>query len=154
VIRRYRRSDLDSIIELFHDTIHAINARDYSQEQLNAWAPKNINRNSWHERFSSSITYVAAENDIIVGFGNLTDDGWIDMLYTHKDHQRKGIASAILLKLMEDAKSSGFTTLHTEASIVAEPLFEAYGFRLEKELAKIYNGSFFKNFVMTKELTE
>ena len=38
-IRRYRPSDLAGMIALFRDTVRRINGRDYSQQQVMAWAP-------------------------------------------------------------------------------------------------------------------
>ena len=37
-IRPYRSSDCPALAELFYQTVHAVNARDYSPEQLDAWA--------------------------------------------------------------------------------------------------------------------
>ena len=37
-IREYHSSDLREIVELFYDTVHTVNAKDYTPEQLNAWA--------------------------------------------------------------------------------------------------------------------
>ena len=36
-IRRYEPDDLSQITALFYDTVHAVNAADYSPEQLDAW---------------------------------------------------------------------------------------------------------------------
>jgi putative acetyltransferase len=152
MVRRYRQSDLNSIFELFHDTVHAINARDYSEEQLDAWAPAVVDLDTWHQRLHSSVTYVSVENSIVIGFGNLTEGVWIDMLYTHKEYQRKGVASSILSTLIQVARSENLATLHTESSITAKPFFEMHGFYVEKEQEKAHNGSAFRNFVMKKEL--
>lgn len=38
VIRKYRPSDCERLAELFYQTVHAVNARDYTKEQLDAWA--------------------------------------------------------------------------------------------------------------------
>lgn len=42
-IRKYEKSDIKEITELFYNTVHTVNAKDYSKEQLDAWAPKNPN---------------------------------------------------------------------------------------------------------------
>lgn len=38
VIRKYEASDCAEIIKLFYNTVHRVNARDYTEEQLNVWA--------------------------------------------------------------------------------------------------------------------
>ncbi len=37
----YRASDLPGIVELFHDTVHALGARHYTQEELASRLPLN-----------------------------------------------------------------------------------------------------------------
>lgn len=36
-IRKYRPSDCRELAELFYDTVHTVNAGDYTKEQLDAW---------------------------------------------------------------------------------------------------------------------
>ena len=38
-VRRFHVSDAEEIVELFRGTVHNVNSRDYSDEQLAAWAP-------------------------------------------------------------------------------------------------------------------
>lgn len=35
-IRAYRREDIKEIAELFYNTVHTVNAADYTEEQLDA----------------------------------------------------------------------------------------------------------------------
>ncbi len=35
LIRRYEPSDCKDLVELFYNTVHSINAKDYTEEQLN-----------------------------------------------------------------------------------------------------------------------
>ncbi|MCL4540405.1 MAG: GNAT family N-acetyltransferase [Bacteroidetes bacterium] len=151
-IRRYRRDDLGAVLTLFHDTVHTINARDYTPDQLDAWAPSVPDKGIWHERLASSEAYVAEQNRKIVGFGNLSKDGWVDTLYVHKNYQREGIATAILTRLLEEAVEFDLPAVRVNASITARPLFEAHGFHLEWEQEKAHNGNVFKTFVMVIRL--
>ena len=36
-VRRYREGDLAEVAELFYETVHSVNAADYTEEQLSAW---------------------------------------------------------------------------------------------------------------------
>lgn len=38
-IRNYQKNDLKNIIFLFKETVHSINSKDYTQEQVKIWAP-------------------------------------------------------------------------------------------------------------------
>ena len=35
VIREYKPADCRALAELFYETVHSVNARDYTEEQLN-----------------------------------------------------------------------------------------------------------------------
>jgi putative acetyltransferase len=39
IVRDYRAADAPALARLFHDTVHAIAARDYTPDQLRAWSP-------------------------------------------------------------------------------------------------------------------
>lgn len=38
VIREYISSDCERLADLFFQTVHTVNAKDYTKEQLNVWA--------------------------------------------------------------------------------------------------------------------
>lgn len=37
-IRKYLESDCKILSELFYNTVHTVNAKDYTKEQLDVWA--------------------------------------------------------------------------------------------------------------------
>lgn len=41
VCRPYKVADLEPILSLFHNTVHSINIKDYSQEQVNVRSYRN-----------------------------------------------------------------------------------------------------------------
>lgn len=86
IIRKYIPSDCKYLAELFYDTVHLVNARDYTAEQLTAWATGNVNLNEWNRSFMEHITVVAVKDGIIVGFGDIDKTGYLDRLYVHKDY--------------------------------------------------------------------
>lgn len=58
-IRAYRREDIKEIAELFYNAVHTINAVDYTEEQLDAWADGNIDLSAWDRSFQEHRTLVA-----------------------------------------------------------------------------------------------
>ena len=50
-IRKYQSSDCNELTELFYNTVHTINAKDYSEEQLNVWATGQIDLIQWDKSF-------------------------------------------------------------------------------------------------------
>ncbi|MCH5435936.1 MULTISPECIES: GNAT family N-acetyltransferase [Bacillus cereus group] len=150
IIRAFHKDDLGQVLQLFYETVHTINAKDYNVLQLQAWAPDQLDRESWLKSLEKNISYVADYNGMIVGFGDYNEDHYVDRLFTHKDYQRKRIASYILQKLEQEAVNLGHRGIYTEASITAKPFFESKGFICIKEQKKEHNGQIFINYVMKK----
>lgn len=148
----YEESMLDEMMQLFHDTVHTVNARHYRKEQLNNWAPENSDKRFWEDRLKRNVCKVAFINDVMVGFTELVDDGHVDTLYVHKDFQRRKIAAKLIREILHIAEKRNYQVLTTEASITARPFFEAHGFRVTLIKKKLYNGKDFTNYKMTKEL--
>ncbi len=143
IIRRYVQSDCKEIAELFYNTIHTVNARDYTEEQLNVWT-SNIDLIQWNQSLMEHYCLVAIEDNQIVGFSDIDDHGLINRFYVHKDYQRKGIASSLMKELKKIHKGR----LVTHASITAKPFFEKNGFYVVKEQQVERRGIFLTKYVM------
>ncbi|MEH2084660.1 MAG: GNAT family N-acetyltransferase [Nostoc sp.] len=150
-LRIYEIADTEEIMKLFYDTIHEVNIHDYTQEQVAAWAPANMDIEVWIKSLGSKFTYIA-EEDKIIGFGELEANGHIDRFYCHKDFQRKGVGKKILEQIELKANSLGLEKLFTEASITAKPFFESQGFIVIKKQEVERRGQKLINFVMEKYL--
>ncbi|WP_031388931.1 GNAT family N-acetyltransferase [Kineothrix alysoides] len=148
IIRKYVATDCKAISELFYNTVHCVNAKDYTHEQLNAWATGNIDLEKWDASFQAHCAVVAIEDDIIVGFGDIDSSGYLDRLYVHKNYQGKGIASAICDELEQSANAENFST---HASITAKPFFEKRGYSVLKKQQVEQNGILLTNYIMTKK---
>ena len=146
-IRRYKSADIGQIARLFHDTVHAVNCRDYTPEQLNAWATGRVDEDEWDAAFRCHLTYVAVEGDSVVGFGDMDATGYLDKLYVHKDLQGKGIATSICDRLESEVKAD---TLTVHASITARPFFEKRGYKVLKSQEVERRGVRLTNYVMEK----
>lgn len=145
-IRIYRPEDAGETARLFYDTVHAVNARDYSEKQLNVWAPPERDLAEWNRSFLAHYSLVAWEEERIVGFGDLDRTGYLDRLYVHKDRQGRGIATAICDLLEAEAPGA----VVTYASITARPFFEKRGYRVLREQQVWRQGISLTNFVMEK----
>ena len=147
IIRPYQEENLQEIAQLFYDTVHSVNAKDYTGQQLDVWATGEIDRAAWNRSLLTHTTAVAIQEDCIVGFGDMAADGYLDRLYIHKDFQRKGIASAICSWLERRVGSNRYVT---HASITAKPFFEAIGYRVIRQQQVERQGIPLTNFVMEK----
>ena len=146
-LREYQTSDCEQLAELFYQTVHSVNAKDYTKEQLDVWATGTVDLGEWNSSFLKHKTLVAVEDDKIVGFGDMDNTGYLDRLYVHKDYQRKGIASAICDAL---ESSSMKKTFITHASITAKTFFQYRGYHVVKEQEVIRQGIALTNYVMKK----
>ena len=151
-IRMYQSEDCREIVKLFYNTVHSINSRDYSPEQIDVWAPKEIDIVPWDKSLLQHYSVVAEKNGVIIGFGDLDATGYFDRLYVHKNYQGIGVATTIANKLERYAQENHISIVTTNASITAKPFFEKRGYEVVKEQFVERNGEFLKNFIMKKVL--
>ena len=143
-LREYITSDCEQLSKLFFQTVHSVNAKDYTKEQLDVWATGTVDLKEWDKSFTEHYTVVAIDNNIIVGFGDIDKTGYLDRLYVHADYQGKGVATAICNRL-EQAVQGKITT---HASITAKPFFEKRGYKVVKEQQVERQGIYLINFCM------
>lgn len=146
IIREYIQSDCIELTKLFYNTVHTVNAKDYTKEQLNVWATGKVDLEKWNQSLLEHYTLIAVESNRIVGFGDIDKTGYLDHLYVHADHQRKGIATAVCNQLEQAVQGN----IVTHASITARPFFEKRGYRVIKEQSVERQGIFLTNYLMEK----
>lgn len=149
-IRRYKTEDCPEIIELFYNTVHTVNVKDYQLAQLTAWAAKDIDSSQWDRSLSANYTIVVENDGIIVGFGDLNCTGYFDHLFVHKDFQRQGIATLLADELERYASENNIAVVTTEASITAKPFFEQRGYQVMKQQTVERKGQMLINYLMRK----
>lgn len=148
IVRRYRSDDIKEIANLFYNTVHSINAKDYTKLQLDVWANKEINLEIWNASFLKYFTLVVTKlSGEIIGFGDIDIiTGYLDKLYVHKDFQGLGIATLIC----DELEKIGAKIIETHASITAKTFFEKRGYIVIKEQEIEREGIILKNYLMKK----
>lgn len=149
-LRPYTPEDCEAISRLFYETVHTVNAKDYSRQQLDVWATGSVDLAAWNESFLAHTTFVAVDRETITGFGDIDSSGYLDRLYVHKDYQGIGIATALCEKLEASVESAAVTT---HASITARPFFEDRGYVVKKEQQVERQGILLTNYVMEKQIS-
>lgn len=144
----YRESDCLELTALFYDTVHRVNVKDYTEEQLDAWASGQVDLKTWNRSLQEHFSVVAVERGILVGFGDIDRSGYLDRLYVHADHQGEGIGTKICDRLEQAVQGN----IETHASITARPFFENRGYQVVKEQQVERRGVFMTNYVMIKEI--
>ncbi|MBT1179658.1 GNAT family N-acetyltransferase [Bifidobacterium vespertilionis] len=172
-VRPYRPADAAATIVVFRDAVAHLAAADYSAEQIKAWAGRTGTIERWNARRTAAHTWVAVDrgaadghlrrwdcdgdcdgdctdSGAVVGFIDVDDSGYIDMLFVAPHCARQGVATALLgaverfaaargtgydagrgiRRNAEDGDGEGIGELRVHASITARPFFERYGFRV------------------------
>ncbi len=147
IIRTYRSTDCKELTELFYHTVHRVNAKDYTKEQLDAWATGQVDLKKWDQSLQEHYSIVAVDDNVITGFGDIDKTGYLDRLYVHSDYQGKGVATALCNQL----ESAVQQNIVAHVSITARPFFEKRGYQAVREQQVERRGIFLTNFVMIKQ---
>ena len=147
-IVEYTSERSNEIANLFTKAVHEIDDAIYNKAQKNAWAPQPIDYNKWEKRLARTKPFILLINNQVAGFMELEVDGHIDCAYVHPNYQRQGVASSLLKHVIELAEKTDLKELTVEASIVAKPFFEAFGFVMKNQNKVIRNGVVLINYSM------
>ena len=150
-IRNFHLSDVKALMDIFYNTIHKINIKDYSLEQVNAWAAKSdMDLEKWKNRFINNKPIIALIDGQLVGFAEFKNNGYIDCFYVHHEWIGKGIGKALMKEIFIRAKKSNIKRIFADVSITAKPFFEKMGFSVIKKQIIIRKGVELTNFPMEK----
>ncbi|WP_227875790.1 GNAT family N-acetyltransferase [Kushneria konosiri] len=152
-IRDYRTADADITLTIFQRAVREVASQNYTPAELEAWAG-HIDRHVWANSLERQFTWVAMQESLPAGFASLTEGGHLDMLFVSPDHQRCGVASALLMTAEQAVRQRGMNRMTTEASLTALPFFEAQGFEIVKAQAIERRGQVLRNYRMEKALHE
>ncbi|WP_172189215.1 GNAT family N-acetyltransferase [Lentilactobacillus kribbianus] len=144
-VRNYLVDDLNKVYDLFQNTVHVVNSKDYSENQIKAWI--NIDTTKLNNNLLSTHSKVITQDNAILGFGNVDDTGYIDMFFIHADYQNKGLGSVLLSRLEYEVSTK---LLFVHASITSRAFFEHKGYQVKQENHVQVRGQKFINYTMTK----
>ncbi|MHA2938947.1 N-acetyltransferase family protein [Vibrio sp. RC27] len=152
IIRDFKTEDIDVLWSIFFNTIRKININDYSQRQVEAWAPSKFDAELWEKRVSELNPYVAEIDGKVVGYADLQEDGVIEHFYCHHEYQGCGVGRALMSYVLEQAENRGIRRLYSEVSITARPFYEHFGFVTTKEQKVLVRSQRLCNFIMEKSV--
>ena len=173
MIREYRCADAAVTMAVFQRSITGLASRDYDDRQVRAWAAHTGSAGEWNSRRMAAHTWVAewsdgaftnaddaadceAEEDAarrsrpLVGFIDVDDAGYIDMLFVEPVYSGRGVASTLLDRVERFAQDTGITRLTVHASITARPFFLHRGFHTVATRRPMIGDVAFTNYLMTR----
>ncbi len=153
VVRDATLADVPEMQKLYQDTVLTVNRKDYSQEEVEDWASCGDDAAHLCALLAEHRYMVAVnEQNVIVGFTSINDDGYIHVMFVHKDFQRQGVALLLYQTIEQYAREKGIRRLTSEISITARPFFEKQGFVVDEEQKRKANRLCLTNYIMSKLL--
>ena len=153
-VRRYREGEEECLRQLCRDTTCLINFDEYGSLLVEKWASRLENRADWKERVKFKNPFVAEIKGEIVGFAELTKKGNISAFYTHHLWQNKGVGSALLKVIVEEADNLGIKTIQVESSMAASKFFINRGFDKVEEKTALTDGLPSKSVLLQRTRTD
>ncbi|MBT7121808.1 MAG: GNAT family N-acetyltransferase [Clostridia bacterium] len=155
-IRRYRETDTVQLCDIYYYAIHNVNNADYTNEELEAWAPSGAyNEESYKKdtaRWSKIMPFVVSEGGVALGFAELEDKGHINCFFVHHEHQGRGVGRMLVDACVGEARKLGYEKVFGEVSITEKPFFERMGFAVVKPVLCDIKGMMMKYYDMEKLL--
>lgn len=151
-IRRARPEDAAEVARLFHETVHRINAADYTPAQLQAWSPEIRPEAFWRKRFRKHKVLVAITQDRLAGFAELDANGYIESFFIHHRLQHQGVGRQLMQALFQLARTLGLHRLSADVSITAKAFFQRMGFRVVRRTKRYYRNQVFRQYQMVRLL--
>jgi putative acetyltransferase len=149
-IRRYTSGDAPALWAVYCSAIRQVASKDYSKDQIDAWAPANLDPAMWATRMEGIAPFVAERDGEIVGYADVQPNGYIDHFFVAGGATRQGIGSRLMEQLHSHAASLGLESLFAHVSITARPFFERWGFEVEQQQSLAVSGVSLTNFQMRK----
>jgi putative acetyltransferase len=94
-IRRYKPGEESEVWSVYFSSTRNVVSREYTADQVNRWAPDDLDMEPWAARLVRTNPFVALVDAKIVGFAELESDGHIGYFYCHHEFQRQGIGSGL-----------------------------------------------------------
>lgn len=144
-----------ALLAIFQSSVRGLAGRDYTPEQIEAWAPASIDsdyRTQWIARIQANRPWVAEVDGRPAGFADLQRSGYIDHFFVAAQWAGQGVGGALMRHLHDVALSQGIAELFAHVSLTAQPFFRRAGFFLEAEQYPVVRGIALRNAVMRKIL--
>lgn len=148
MLRKADIKDLNACLSLFEQSVKTLCAKDYTKDQICAWIK--IDRQQWEEKFKYDEIFVYEKRGKIASFISVKQEQkLLDLLFTHPDFVRQGLAQNLLDFILKTYLHNG---IYTFASLSAKDFFLKNGFELIRENKVIKEGQNLKKFLMKKDV--
>ena len=141
VVRQATSKDANAAVEVLRESIIQLCVTDHQNdpETLKHWL-RNKNTKQFNRWCSNPDTYVvvAERDESIVGVGLLRRSGDFDLCYLKPGWQRKGIGSAIVSAIEDQARQWTIREVHLLAAFDAQTFWKHHGYVPDGEPTPAY----------------
>lgn len=148
----YYTGDYQTLADLFWHSVHELAGTDYTPEQIHAWAPTPIDYSYWRYRCELKRPFIFKLDQTVAGFIELDPDGQIDCHYVHPKFTRRGVATALLLHVVDIATQVKLPRLYVAASHLIKPLYLKQQFVCLRSNQVLRRGVVLENWIMERSL--
>ena len=141
----FRREWIDELLSIFRSSVRESCGKEYSEEEREAWS-SSADKDRWIDELESHYSLVAFFGEEAIGFGDIEEDGHLNLLYVNPDFQGMGVATRISDLLERHAGGR----VRTEASLTAKGFFLRRGYEVEREETVFRKGVALRRFRMRK----
>ena len=148
LIRRHKQGEESALFDVYYSAVHLIASQDYTPEQIQAWAPADLDPILWKTTICNINPFVAELNGSIVGYADLQSNGYIDHFFVSGKHPRQGVGSQLMTHLLKEARATSVQELTSDVSRTAQPFYERFGFTVVEQRFPIVRGVILPNALM------
>jgi putative acetyltransferase len=127
-------------------------SKDYTAEQIRAWAPANPDQEAWAKRIQAIQPFVVEQDLAIIAYVGLQPTGYIDHFFVSAQWARRGVGTLLMEHLQAVAVARCMTRLSSDVSRTAQPFFARFGFKIVEQRAPVIRGIIVPNALMRKAL--
>lgn len=129
-LRRFRLGDEAHLRRVYESAIHEVAIRDYSQAQVDAWAPRHHDPSLWARRVQEIDPFLVERDGEVVAYADVQPDGYIDHFFVAAAANGLGIGRRLMERIHERARELEIDELTSEVSRTAQPFYIHFGFEI------------------------
>jgi putative acetyltransferase len=131
-VRLMRLEEAQRFLEIHHESVRGLAAKDYPDAVIQAWASLPITDDKLHRFLSNrdnEIRLIAEVDGQPVGIGAIVvGNSELRACYVLPGVARRGVGTALVREIEAIALRHGLRELHLESSVTAEPFYAALGY--------------------------
>lgn len=139
-LRNFRVGDEPQLRFVFESAIHEVAIRDYSQAEVDAWAPRTFDPALWARRMQGIAPFVIERDGEIVAYADVQANGYIDHFFVAAHANGLGVGRRLMERIHERARKLGIAELTSEVSRTAQPFYIHFGFEVVDHHTKEVRG--------------